>query len=378
MVEMAVKTTSLPRNLKIAQPMSLSRSTFAGCTRSAGHANGRHARLAHICLPCALLAFAATPRLAPGQVAATFQISADESYLEIVPADWGTSFFPISGTMFAQTTGVIPQSPGSLRTGVSGVLVGTISGNSFTVAPGSRLAGLAHPSSPFLPSTAATGSPGLIDNFGGLAVFNAGDDYAPFGNGHIALRDAEATLLSGSVSIGSTSQSLTFAMTSGVLDYDLGFPINPPTGSQPLATVLPAVNNDSQQAVTGSFDSTIRIPYELTFAFDLVQEIPNEDSRLVMKGLVVATRVADSTPGDFNGDRHVNGQDLAVWQGAYGAGTQADADGDSDSDGADFLVWQRSLAAAAASGSAVPEPASWLIAAAACQGVIATGRRRSL
>lgn len=69
---------------------------------------------------------------------------------------------------------------------------------------------------------------------------------------------------------------------------------------------------------------------------------------------------------DFNRDSLINGDDLPVWTGAYGATigpepTPGDADGDHDSDGHDFLAWQRTLGTvvppATASAAAMP-PAS--------------------
>jgi T5SS/PEP-CTERM-associated repeat protein len=68
--------------------------------------------------------------------------------------------------------------------------------------------------------------------------------------------------------------------------------------------------------------------------------------------------------GDFNADGFVNGADLALWKGGFGARSaiqsQGDADGDRDVDGADFLVWQRQLGTSASTlaATAVPEPAS--------------------
>jgi hypothetical protein len=65
-------------------------------------------------------------------------------------------------------------------------------------------------------------------------------------------------------------------------------------------------------------------------------------------------------PGDFDGDGDADGDDLAQWQGDFGANGFSDADDDGDSDGADFLAWQRQLgsgATAARAAVAVPEPA---------------------
>ena len=67
---------------------------------------------------------------------------------------------------------------------------------------------------------------------------------------------------------------------------------------------------------------------------------------------------------DFDHDGDVDGDDLVIWQGAYGANALGDADGDGDSDGQDFLIWQRSYNAGApvATATVVPEPTGlWLV-----------------
>ncbi|MCC6491524.1 MAG: hypothetical protein IT424_00715 [Pirellulales bacterium] len=64
------------------------------------------------------------------------------------------------------------------------------------------------------------------------------------------------------------------------------------------------------------------------------------------------------TPGDFDEDGDVDGDDLDGWKSSFGTGSGADADGDGDSDGADFLAWQQNFGTTAAvpSAAAVPEP----------------------
>lgn len=87
-------------------------------------------------------------------------------------------------------------------------------------------------------------------------------------------------------------------------------------------------------------------------------------------------------PGDFNGDRLVDGDDLAKWMENFGpapAGPElldGDADLDGDVDGADFLVWQRNVGGALGSSAApVPEPSSiWL--SASCAAFLASRCRR--
>jgi hypothetical protein len=63
------------------------------------------------------------------------------------------------------------------------------------------------------------------------------------------------------------------------------------------------------------------------------------------------------TPGDFNGDNRVDGDDLAAWKTAFGpTNADGDADDDGDSDGADFLVWQRNVTSASVTPTALPVP----------------------
>jgi T5SS/PEP-CTERM-associated repeat protein len=80
------------------------------------------------------------------------------------------------------------------------------------------------------------------------------------------------------------------------------------------------------------------------------------------------------TTADFNDDGMVDGDDLAIWQSAFGINDLADADGDGDSDGADFLIWQRYVGStiplgAGAVNTAVPEPSSLLLLVVATLGI---------
>lgn len=76
----------------------------------------------------------------------------------------------------------------------------------------------------------------------------------------------------------------------------------------------------------------------------------------------IVLQTFDPLPGDFDGNRVVDGADFAAWQAQFsmtsGATlTQGDADGDGDVDGADFIVWQTHYTPPASpSISTVPEP----------------------
>ncbi|WP_428303792.1 SGNH/GDSL hydrolase family protein [Lacipirellula sp.] len=91
-----------------------------------------------------------------------------------------------------------------------------------------------------------------------------------------------------------------------------------------------------------------------------------------------AHALLDGTPGDFNADGLVDAGDLELWKLSFGVGeaatrSQGDANNDGAVDGADFLLWQRN-ATPVASVSAIPEPASWLVAVG---GVLVAYRFRS-
>jgi hypothetical protein len=71
---------------------------------------------------------------------------------------------------------------------------------------------------------------------------------------------------------------------------------------------------------------------------------------------------------DFTLDGAINGDDLAIWNGAFGTSALGDADGDTDTDGNDFLAWQRNVDSTSArvAQMAAPEPAALILLAAAC------------
>jgi hypothetical protein len=92
--------------------------------------------------------------------------------------------------------------------------------------------------------------------------------------------------------------------------------------------------------------------------------------------------LAESIPGDFNGDQLVDGVDLAAWSdkfGLQGAATRADGDGDGDNDvdGDDFLIWQRHVTGSGEAASRVPEPPGWAIASPLATCLAGLVRRRA-
>jgi hypothetical protein len=89
-----------------------------------------------------------------------------------------------------------------------------------------------------------------------------------------------------------------------------------------------------------------------------------EDGVILSPQLIIDyTPGSAAVPGDYNDDGMVDGADLTVWEGdfgATGAGQAADGDEDNDVDGADFLMWQQNVGASGtlAAVAAVPEPAA--------------------
>jgi T5SS/PEP-CTERM-associated repeat protein len=84
---------------------------------------------------------------------------------------------------------------------------------------------------------------------------------------------------------------------------------------------------------------------------------------------IVLSQFLPTFTADFDRDGDVDGDDLTVWQAAFGAGNGADADADGDSDGADFLAWQRQLGSGVPSQAlsrVVPEPSSLLLLILTC------------
>lgn len=116
---------------------------------------------------------------------------------------------------------------------------------------------------------------------------------------------------------------------------------------------------ESANPITGTFANTI-LP-EIGLGRSLAWE-PIDYSDPLKVVLEIAD--VDFLPADFDQDGDVDGDDLTIWQGAYGAGNGADADGDGLSNGKDFLIWQRQLGIGVptvAAVSQVPEPCSGVI-----------------
>ncbi len=88
-------------------------------------------------------------------------------------------------------------------------------------------------------------------------------------------------------------------------------------------------------------------------------------------------------PADFEEDHDVDADDLARWQMGFGTlasatHTQGDADANGAVDGADFLIWQQQFdepPPTSTAGTAIPEPATFVLSILAAAGIPITCRQ---
>lgn len=136
-------------------------------------------------------------------------------------------------------------------------------------------------------------------------------------------------------------------------------------------------------------NATARVDHDVTFTAPTAPgQTVGDFSKVFYNGLygfqidVSAATALPPLPGDFDGDRDVDGADLAVWQANFSAASgktpaTGDADADGDVDGADFVVWQTHFPTSSAA-TPVPEPAAiWLAAFVAVCPLICCRRPRS-
>jgi T5SS/PEP-CTERM-associated repeat protein len=166
----------------------------------------------------------------------------------------------------------------------------------------------------------------------------------------------------------------------GTLTVDAAYSQSP---AGALEINLSSMSSFDRLAVTGlaSLAGTLRVSLAGAYtpaagsSFDILTAgggVSNDFSNYILPALPVGlvwnrevgagyVRLSVATPysADLNTDGFVDGDDLAVWSAAFGAGSQGDADFDGDTDGMDFLTWQRQVGSGGASTGALaslPEP----------------------
>jgi len=119
--------------------------------------------------------------------------------------------------------------------------------------------------------------------------------------------------------------------------------------------------------ISGAFDDVLLPTLDSGFLWDLDYH-SNE----------VLLSVVPVFSADFNNDGIVDGDDLAIWQNAFGATADANADGDGYSDGHDFLTWQQQFGSgmsALEASQAVPEPSGLVLLVLGAAGLLRRGDR---
>lgn len=210
---------------------------------------------------------------------------------------------------------------------------------------------------------------GTVDVFGDVSN-NAGAEIVVAGGGVGVFHDAVDN--AGTIFVSSSSEivlldDLSFASTSTLalqLGANQAFGLVSVGGTAALSGALEVSLAGNFSAQLGETIEVLRAGDGITGAFASTA-LPSLGGGLSLDvqytGDSVMLAVVQGLPGDFDGDGIVNGNDLSVWQSAYGTSGLGDADGDDDSDGSDFLLWQRQFGSAASTRAAaapVPEPSS--------------------
>lgn len=182
---------------------------------------------------------------------------------------------------------------------------------------------------------------------------------------------------------GLLTESATFVQYRDDVQLVSGPMLNQP-GTQLVSNTLTAFGNGGNiyhQSVASSSNN------------NALSGLPNRTA--VINGLTTATDhlpvVADysfatavGAPGDYDHSGVVNAADYKLWRGTFGTtGNNLLADGNHNNvvDAADYVIWRRysasgSGAGSLASGSDVPEPATWLLMLSGCLAFLGRSRLR--
>ncbi len=146
--------------------------------------------------------------------------------------------------------------------------------------------------------------------------------------------------------------------------------------------------DDSPAAATGAYGFFARFigePYASSDPFLVVLNNGLNENSLRTAALAINAAASDRVEltGDYNNNGAVDAADYVVWRNTLGSTTEPAADGNHDSlvDAADYGIWRSNFGrsttggSSLAGGAAVPEPAAWMLAAAAVLGAFTALQR---
>lgn len=179
----------------------------------------------------------------------------------------------------------------------------------------------------------------------------------------------------------------------GTLEGDILFNLNAlfqiETGIEDVTPIRYWIGNDLEGLVLHELGHALGLDHAPTGplsvmyngpgAYQYLNRVPSIDDIAGMRRLYGPT----PSPGDFDLDGDVDGADFVIWQTNFPQPTGGyldvgDANNNGVVDGADFAAWQASFSdLPGPSSSPVPEPASWILAAACATLAAATRIHRS-
>lgn len=198
------------------------------------------------------------------------------------------SSLTLGGTLANGSVTLVPQLTGSNTAALQGSLVGDLTGSSLTFSGSSNIDAAAFAGGTLVPSSAATGSGAVEDNFG----FK---DHLTGNISQAALRDVALDLVGGSATFGGAVTGLSFAYANGVVDTFNGLQTTFGVLNMQLLDVFADQSAGVLGHVINGNTETITIPIAGTVTFDLFPLDGTDDSMLTMTGQIVAERLI-STP----------------------------------------------------------------------------------